>query len=657
MISIMKDHTIHTKYGSTDQRNISIIWLALVALGLGILLSSIIPPMKSPDEGDHVRRAYLFSEGYWLLESQDCPKGEIHYCRNGKSMSGGLIDNALADYLDILHPRDFYKHSQNQFNNRITKAFHWQDQGRFVTTPGTGYYLPLIYLPQAAGLKLGKITDMSIDASYRLARLFSLLTIISIMVAAFKIHRFPMMVMAVLILPTSLFQAVSTSIDALSASLAVLSVSCFLSVYEKGKSAPKWIFLVMTASLIIVCGSRAHLLPMLSLMIIASALHRSRTAWACTLLTISTTGLWLSVAIPATIDLRIPRTLSTGEIALFYFNNPLQLIRVLVSTLSDKSLLNYYSTSFVGNFFNSSLTTAQHTVISAILVSLFACSVPTPSVWKEYSSARLWMIATGIGSALLTFIAMLLTWTDHPASVVHGVQGRYFTVPTILVLMGLCAWDTTSMRLKEAQRWLLFTLLILGTTFLVLRTLSTDYTPIVAVDEPVPIHSAEPGRLSPGPALTHGNALSWSLHISDRTSSIEKNRDVPISGLGILLGTYTRKIDNLIKISATSKDGIAWSKDFSLKGARDNDYFFMKIPTAEYSNIRIDVLKGDLPFTVWHVERDSDHNDGISVVATLDPSFSDRGSDSSFAGKQACFVAIGGDNKVYMTAGCPSPGF
>ena len=128
--------------------------------------------------------------------------------------------------------------------------------------------------------------------------------------------------MAALILPTSLFQAVSASIDPLSTALAVLSISCFLSIYEKGQTAPSWLFLVMASSLVIVCGSRAHMLPMLTLMVIASFKHRSKIAWTSTLLSIMATVAWLSVAIPSTIDLRVTRALSTGEIALFYLNIP-----------------------------------------------------------------------------------------------------------------------------------------------------------------------------------------------------------------------------------------------------------------------------------------------------------------------------------------------
>lgn len=633
------------------------IWLAFIALGLGIFLSMIIPPMKSPDEGDHVRRAFLFSEGYWLLESQHCDIEETRVCRNGKSMSGGMIDNGLADYLEILHPQDFAKHSQNQINNHITQTLQWQGQDRFVLTPGTGYYFPLIYLPQAAGLKFGKIMNLSIDSSYRLARLFSLLASISVVVAAFKIHRLPMMVMAALLLPTSLFQAVSASIDPLSTALAVLSISCFLSIYEKGISAPAWLFLVMAASLIIVCGSRAHMLPMLALMVVASFKHRSRIAWLSTLLAFGTTAAWLSIAIPSTIDLRVTRALSTGEIALFYLNNPTQLIKVLYSTFSDTTILGYYANSFIGNFFNSFLTADQQTALVTILITLFACSIPSLAKWREHSSARTWMIATGSGSALLAVIAMLLTWTDHPASVVHGVQGRYFLIPAILIVTGLCAWDTTYNWLKETQRWLLFSLLTLGATFLVSRTLSTDYTPFMAIDSPAIGRPVEPGRLSPGPTLVQGNSISWSLQITNSTSSSETSNTTPINGLGILLGNYARDIDNRIKVSATRRNGSTWSKILSLKGSRDNDYYFMKLPTGEYNSIRIEVLEGDLPFTVWHVENDTDRDGEISVVAAPQPTTANQETGQSFARKRACVIAFGADNRIYMTTGCPSPGF
>jgi uncharacterized membrane protein len=40
-------------------------------------------------------------------------------------------------------------------------------------------------------------------------------------------------------------------------------------------------------------------------------------------------------------------------------------------------------------------------------------------------------------SAILVFVAMLTTWTPAEASIIEGVQGRYFTVPALMVAYAL----------------------------------------------------------------------------------------------------------------------------------------------------------------------------------------------------------------------------
>ena len=42
------------------------------------------------------------------------------------------------------------------------------------------------------------------------------------------------------------------------------------------------------------------------------------------------------------------------------------------------------------------------------------------------------LLALALASAALVFLALLVTWTPHPAALVQGVQGRYFIVPALL---------------------------------------------------------------------------------------------------------------------------------------------------------------------------------------------------------------------------------
>lgn len=204
-----------------------LVWMVGIALIVGSLLSIIVPPMKSPDEADHLRRAYLLTKGQWLLSSGACTTPSRD-CQKGRLMSGGEVDTGLNDYLVL---RDFQNASEfrvNEVDEQQASVIRWSRQEAFSSTPGTGYYFPLIYTPQAIGLALGKALDLSIQTSYYLTRFVSLLASLLILALAFWIWQPPAVVLALLVLPMSIFQVESASLDGFSNALTVLALSCFL---------------------------------------------------------------------------------------------------------------------------------------------------------------------------------------------------------------------------------------------------------------------------------------------------------------------------------------------------------------------------------------------------------------------------------------------
>ena len=66
------------------------------------------------------------------------------------------------------------------------------------------------------GLAVARILELSIDDSYYLARFVTLLSTLSVLLLAFRVYPVPAAVVGVFLLPISLFQAVSLSIDGFS---------------------------------------------------------------------------------------------------------------------------------------------------------------------------------------------------------------------------------------------------------------------------------------------------------------------------------------------------------------------------------------------------------------------------------------------------------
>lgn len=414
-------------------------WL-VPALLLGFLLIIIVPSLKSPDESDHLRRAFMLTKGTWLLHTLPCADETKTTCPSGTSMSGGEIDSGFADYLGQRNPNTIHK--ETAANREQTKSIQWSGQLIFQLAPGTGYYFPAAYLPQGIGLTIGRKLGWNVDRSVTLARGFSLLATLLVLAIAFRIYRPQPMTIALLLLPMSLFQLASAGLDPFTTALAVLALCCFMKLIETGEQASLRVMVLMCVALFVTLTTRSHLLPMLLMPFLAAFASRRWSWHVIWIVTTMAIMVWLAIAIPSTVDYRISRSATTGEIARFYLENPGQLVSVFISTLNNDTLTSFYQNSFLGHlYFTTGFSKAEYNVLRWLLLLILFLSLPS---WKQVRATvipRLGLLVVALCSVLLTFLAMLVSWTPHPASFIEGVQGRYFLVPAILLLTAITDWS------------------------------------------------------------------------------------------------------------------------------------------------------------------------------------------------------------------------
>ena len=114
--------------------------IGMLVIGCSIL-SVIIPPFQSPDEHDHIKRAYLLSKGVLVL---DRPEG---------TSSGGYVDSGLLNFMAVIGVVH-RKLSAKEVSSWST--IEWSGNRIYSPAPGAGYYFPAIYFPQALGLWVGE---------------------------------------------------------------------------------------------------------------------------------------------------------------------------------------------------------------------------------------------------------------------------------------------------------------------------------------------------------------------------------------------------------------------------------------------------------------------------------------------------------------------
>lgn len=409
------------------------------AFGLLSALSLLVPPMQSPDENAHLMRAEMLSHGQWRL--QPAPEGTPAQLAG----LGGWVDRNFALYsnafMAIVGDADSALPEQIRKN---TPKMGWAHSEVFYPAPGTGYYFPLVYLPQALALWTGRTLGFGIAKSYQLARSSSLLVICLLVATAWRRLRPNPAVIAIATLPMCLFQAVSPTLDGITTAMALLAISdfrvCTDHLSPTNERNPPW---SLYACLFLLVTSRVHLLPLLLLPIFLAWKRRSQAAWISTCLLILLSMAWTGFAVASTTDVRVIREHSTGDLLRMYASHPQEFLWMLWHTLQRLDVLNFYARSFIGilGWLDVPLKRAFYPVIGAGLLLSAAASLSWREVRVKWPS-RLILIMVALASCLLVFVALALTWNSYSAPTIEGVQGRYFIVPAFIVGYALSGRDT-----------------------------------------------------------------------------------------------------------------------------------------------------------------------------------------------------------------------
>jgi uncharacterized membrane protein len=388
--------------------------------------------MQSPDEGDHLRHAYLLSV-------------ESHVFTPSGQSTGGNIDDGLkafmAAYLDAVANKPHTTLTTQTI--RDANDIRWSGTRSFEGMPNASPYFPLAYIPQAIGLRIGQTLHLRIGTSYRLARAISLVAIAALLALSFQIFQPNALVLCVLALPMTMFQIVSATQDGISIAWLILSVSLFRRGIEREQTFPTWMGVLLIISTFLVISSRPQLFPIALFSASVFWMRNDRRALVVTAIAALGALAWIIHGL-GVMNMAHTRSMSTGQILSMYAHHPVDLIAVFARTLTDPGYLAFHWHSFVGilGWLDTPMPASTYVVSAVALIVAaaisFSCDVSRCARWLPIFCA-----VSAIG---LAFFAMLITWTDQPAQFIVGVQGRYFTAPAVLIAYGLGGQTTSETR-------------------------------------------------------------------------------------------------------------------------------------------------------------------------------------------------------------------
>ncbi|HET9159221.1 MAG TPA: DUF2142 domain-containing protein [Caulobacteraceae bacterium] len=388
-------------------------------------INLVMPTFHFGDDIDHVRKAYTVAH-------LEFPAG----ARPSGAFVPGHVDAGLERVIErdasrlLAYRRDL----PPVWMAQTKRETPWE--GLMLSGPVAGsIHLPLVYAPQALGLRIGELTGLSIENSLLLSRLFNGFAALGVIALAFRALPTGVMgaVLVLLALPKTLFAFASNALDPLllAGALAVLAMT-YQALKAERTGPLRW--LGMAAVIVAIAGARP---PLLAIALIPGALalmRRDRAGLAAIAVAIAISVAWSVLIAPGIQDPRCGTPAPLVE----------KMTHVLVSgpAMVWRALLRdggYYYYTLVGEIgwgraaerlFTPLSPFVYATTIPVLgLASLFVLATPA----KLPRLIRLTSLAAAVVYLAGVFFAEAVGCTGLNTDTITGVQGRYF-LPALLML-------------------------------------------------------------------------------------------------------------------------------------------------------------------------------------------------------------------------------
>ncbi len=431
-----------------NEGKIGRVVLALLLGAMGsIPLVFLTPPFQAPDEVQHFYRAYQLSEFRLRAEVQN-----------------GVAGGALPDSLPLLvgssvYTPDgiLYPATPAPIANTLKLASIPLNGAarRFVAFPGSAFYSPLPYLPQALGIAIGRAIGLGPLYLFYLGRLFNCLAALGLVGLA--VNFMPVaeeLIILIGSLPMSLYLYASLSPDAAVIGWALLFSALSFAAGARG-NWKTWELGMAAAAAAVFCSVKPVYAPILLAAVVPGIFRHGKAGRV-----IRSHAILLAVALGVTAGwLLLAKSAMTSPLSgahpsvqmnLILFH-PMSLLRALINTLGIYKVIFFYFQA-VGDF---GWLTAPLQPRVAYLLPLAALVI----VWrlgirgsvKRSVRNALWRLGLAFASAALVLVAMYLMYAHVGQNKITGVQGRYF-IP-ILAMAGMAAIELTPGARSSTPRW------------------------------------------------------------------------------------------------------------------------------------------------------------------------------------------------------------
>lgn len=440
MTMMLAAETARTSQVPAVWRDVPAIF-ALIALPLALALMAMTPPFQVADEPFHFFRAYTLSEGDFLP------------ARIG-GVGGGHLPSSILEISRITDP--LLGHPERAADwGAVRGAFARPlepDSRVDAGFPGSAAYFPLVYLPQAAGIAVGRLLGFGPLALLYWGRLFNALASIALLYFALRVTPVLRRSLAlVALLPMVSFLRASVAADSVTLGFATLFVAVILRFALEPGPRLSWksIAGLAAAGLAVALTKQTYgILGLMLFMIPGERLGgRLRGFIICSgilMVMAIATGSWSAYASTLFVARSIPGV-SVSDQLHFFRTEPIRALSVLIRHLWTQRVDHLW------NGFGGLGWLDAHIpkwTVWTLLMTLSGAAVFEAAPLPISVRHKVLALATAAAGALAIVGVLYLVWTPARSMIVEGVQGRYFLplIPLLLVV----AYTPRLGRLKAA---------------------------------------------------------------------------------------------------------------------------------------------------------------------------------------------------------------
>ena len=399
-------------------------------LCLGVIYNFILTPYMTPDEKYHIDMSYRHSNTLLGIEQV------------GENKCLKRVDDDEMEFTSEPSLTNY----KNIYDGLFTTV---QDDALIEAEATANTEAPmLLYLPAVLGMTLSRLLQLGTVPMLLFARWCSLLFFALMAYWGMKKLPFGKMTLFLLgILPMNLQQCTSFSYDAvITGTILLYSCYCIALAYQEESVKPKDILILGILSIVFIYGKSGVYLPMCLLVFLIPAkkflnkrAHQLCMAGLCLLPVLSflnkNTVAVNYIATTTEATATVGSSTTAGYTIGYFLQQPVELIRILANTASDK--LAFYLESLVGQKMGWVEIEISQIIPMFFLLLLVLSVLKTREeplyvkTWQKW-----WIVLVSLACAGIILAGMLLTWTPKDYISIEGVQGRYFLplMPAFLLI-------------------------------------------------------------------------------------------------------------------------------------------------------------------------------------------------------------------------------